>query len=307
MKTDKKPWVRIVVFAAALVVFCTVAGISGRFADFSSFAQSIRLVSADALLNLVIMAAAVLLITNLLGWLLSSVNASTGRGRTLLSISASALRYIGVLVVIIWGLVIIGVDISTVFASVGILALIIGFGAESLIADVITGAFMLFENQYNVGDIIEVGGFRGTVCKIGIRTTCVKDLGDNVKVINNSEMKNILNRSDELSRAVCDFPVSYNDDLTDIEKKLDAVLERMPIEYPDVFRSKPRYVGVQSLLDSSVVLRIVAEVEEKNIYSGVRILNRSIMLGLAKDNIRVPFPQMDIHCDDPSVGSGERK
>ena len=72
---------------------------------------------------------------------------------------------------------------------------------------------MLLENQYNVGDIVEVNGFRGTVTSIGIRTTCITDTGDNVKIINNSEMKNILNRSDNYSKAVCDISIPYETDL----------------------------------------------------------------------------------------------
>ena len=76
-------------------------------------------------------------------------------------------------------------NVSTILASVGLLALIVGFGAESLITDVITGVFMLFENQYNVGDIIEVSGFRGTVSSIGIRTISITDSSGNIKIINN--------------------------------------------------------------------------------------------------------------------------
>lgn len=90
---------------------------------------------------------------------------------------------------ICFGLTILGVNITTIIASIGILALIVGFSAESLIADIVTGTFMLLENQYNVGDIVEVNGFRGVVTSIGIRTTCITDSGDNVKIINNSEMK----------------------------------------------------------------------------------------------------------------------
>ena len=100
------------------------------------------------------------------------------------------LKYIAGIVILCWGLSIIGVNVSTIVASVGIIALIVGFSAESLIADVVTGAFMIFENQYNVGDIVEVDGFRGKVTNIGIRTTSITDTGDNVKVINNSAMRN---------------------------------------------------------------------------------------------------------------------
>ena len=83
----------------------------------------------------------------------------------------SLLKYAAAIVILCWGLTIIGVNITVVLASVGVLTLIVGFSAESLIADLVTGLFMLFENQYNVGDIVEIGGFRGTVTDIGIRTT----------------------------------------------------------------------------------------------------------------------------------------
>ncbi|MEH2955588.1 mechanosensitive ion channel domain-containing protein [Candidatus Merdisoma sp. JLR.KK011] len=78
---------------------------------------------------------------------------------------------------IIWGLNIIGISPGTIFAGVSIITMVISFSAESLIADVVTGVFLLFDNIYNVDDIIEIGGYRGTVVKIGIRTTSIKDTG----------------------------------------------------------------------------------------------------------------------------------
>ena len=129
------------------------------------------------------------------------------------------------IVILCWGLSILGVDLSTIVTAVGILALVVGFGAESLIADVVTGTFMLFENQYNVGDIVEVNGFRGTVQEIGIRTTSIMDAGGNVKIINNSDMKNILNRSDNASLAVSNIDVPYETDLEALEAKLPALME----------------------------------------------------------------------------------
>lgn len=93
-----------------------------------------------------------------------------------------------------------GADVRTVVAGIGVLALIIGFGAESLIADMITGMFAIMDNQYNVGDIIEVNGFRGTVSDIGIRTTSLTDAGGNVLIINNSNMKNILGQHRIMTR-----------------------------------------------------------------------------------------------------------
>ena len=251
--------------------------------------------STAALLKLLTMAAGVLLLTKLLCAFLATMRPKSHRGKTMITLISSLLQYSCAIVILCWGLSILGVNVSAIVASVGVLALIVGFGAESLIADVITGVFMLFENQCNVGDIIEVGGFRGTIQKIGIRTTCVVDGGGNVKIINNSEMKNILNRSDKSSRAVCDIGIPYETDLEALEAQLPKLLEEIPAKYPDLIPESPCYLGVESLDSSSVVLRFIAAVSEEDIYAAQRRLNRELLLGLRKLGIECPFPQMDIH------------
>ena len=155
--------------------------------------------------------------------------------------------------------------------------------------------FLLFENQYNVGDIVEVNGFRGTVKEIGIRTTSIMDTGDNIKIINNSEMKNILNRSDNISRAVSDIAIPYDTDLEALEAKLPKLMEDIYEARKDVMEAAPRYLGVQQLADSSVILRFVVDVAEKDIYTGARILNRDLWLGFRKLGVECPFPQVDVH------------
>ena len=185
------------------------------------------------------------------------------------------------------------IDFAIILAI--IIALVVGFSAESLIADVVTGAFMIFENQYNVGDIVEVDNFRGTVTSIGIRTTCITDPGDNVKIINNSAMKNILNRSDRLSRSVSDIAVPYATDFEKLESQLPALMQSIHEAHPDIMINPPQYLGIQSLGDSAVILRFVVDVHEKDIYSGVRVLNHDLLLGFRRLGIECPFPQMDVH------------
>ena len=171
----------------------------------------------------------------------------------------------------------------------------VGFSAESLIADVVIGAFMLLENQYNVGDIVEVNGFRGVVTRIGIRTTSITDGGGNVKIINNSEMKNILNRSDNNSWSVSDISIPYETDLEQLESRLPALLEEIRAARSDVMLDAPQYLGVQSLDASGVVLRFWVKVAEKDIYAGTRALNRELLLGFRRLGVECPYPQMDIH------------
>lgn len=275
---------------AALLFLCKRAGILQE-ADFKA---SLNL-SAAALLKVLTMAAGILLLARLLRALLKALRLKSHRGMTMITLASSLIQYTAALVTLCWGLSILGVNVSAIVASVGVLALIVGFGAESLIADVITGVFMLFENQCNVGDIVEVGGFRGTVQKIGIRTTCVVDGGGNVKIINNSEMKNILNRSDKASYAVCDIGIPYETDLEALEEQLPGLLDAISAKYPDLISEAPCYLGVQSLDSSSVVLRFTAAVSEENIYAAQRKLNRELLLGLRRLGVECPFPQLDVH------------
>ena len=251
----------------------------------------------STILKVIVMAAAVIAVVSLITMLLSLPNPKNHRTRSLLSIVSSMLKYIAGIVILCWGLSIIGVNVSTIVASVGIIALIVGFSAESLIADVVTGAFMIFENQYNVGDIVEVDGFRGKVTNIGIRTTSITDTGDNVKVINNSAMRNILNRSDKLSRSVCDISIPYETDIEELEKQIPGLVQLMYENHKDVMQDVPKYLGIQQLADSSIVLRFVVNVNEKDIFSCTRIMNHDLLLGFRKLGIECPFPKVDVHIE----------
>ena len=262
---------------------------------FVAFALINRFLFAHPVIEVLAMAAMVLFAVQLLRFLLSLIKPKERKGLTLISLFSSLLHYVAALVILCWGLSILGVNVNAIVASVGIVALIVGFGAESLVADVVTGIFLLFENQYNVGDIVEVNGFRGTVKEIGIRTTSIMDVGGNVKIINNSEMKNILNRSDNISRAVSDIAIPYETDLEALEAKLPDLMKEIYEQRADVLLAAPQYLGVQQLADSAVVLRFVVEVAEKDIYAGARILNRDLWLGFRKLGVECPFPQVDVH------------
>lgn len=217
------------------------------------------------------------------------------RGNTVLSVTLSLLKYAIAIGAICWLLTYLGVDVSAIFASLGLVALIVGFSAESLIADVVTGIFFLFENQYNVGDIVEVNGFRGTVDQIGIRTTRLKDTGNNIKIINNSQMTNILNRSDKLSSAVSDIGISYETDLRELEAQLSGMLDKIFENQKDLFQSKPNYLGVQELATSAIVLRFVAEAKEEDVFKATRALNRELLLAFVDAGIKIPYNQLEIH------------
>ena len=294
MSKNKSKITGLIACIAILIITVPVGFLTDVF-DF----EDLKTVGIEfsTILKVIVMAAAVIAVVSLITMLLSLPNPKNHRTRSLLSIVSSMLKYIAGIVILCWGLSIIGVNVSTIVASVGIIALIVGFSAESLIADVVTGAFMIFENQYNVGDIVEVDGFRGKVTNIGIRTTSITDTGDNVKVINNSAMRNILNRSDKLSRSVCDISIPYETDIEELEKQIPGLVQLMYENHKDVMQDVPKYLGIQQLADSSIVLRFVVNVNEKDIFSCTRIMNHDLLLGFRKLGIECPFPQVDVHIE----------
>lgn len=246
------------------------------------------------LFQLIVMVLALLFLHALIQWILSKIKPNTARRSTLLSLAKSLVSYACVLGGIFWGLALIGVNVSTLFASAGILVLIISFGAENLIADVVTGLFMIFENQYQVGDIVEVDNFRGTVTSISIRTTCVTDLGDNTKIFNNSDMRNIINLSNKLSTAVCDISVECSADLNKVRELMGTLLPKIQSENSALFPETPIYLGVQGFEASGVTLRIVAHVKERDRFTAYRLMNEQIKIGLDSAGFTAPYPHVVI-------------
>lgn len=252
-----------------------------------------RLVENKAVQILAILAI-VFVVTVVIELILSRIKTKNSRINTGITLVKSFAKYIGAFIALIWVLTILGIDVNTIFASVGIVALIVGFSAESLIADVITGIFMIFENQFNVGDVVEINGYRGEVKEIGVRTTSIIDSGNNIKIINNSQINNLINLSEVNSSAVCDIRISYENDLNKAEDAVKEILNQVKENYPDMFLDIPAYSGVQDLTDKAIVLRIVASVREKDIYNCKRILNRELFLGLKKSEILIPYDKHSV-------------
>ncbi len=228
------------------------------------------------------------LILRAIGW-------KDDRSYTIANLLCGVLKYLAVIVAIVWGLGILGVNMTAVLAGVGLLGLILGFGAQSLIEDIITGIFIIFEGQYGVGDVIILDDFRGVVRSIGVRTTVIQDLGGNLKIVNNSDIRNLQNRSRAPSVALCDVSVSYETDLKRLETMLAEELPKMYEKDKKYYLAAPKYLGVESLGDSGVNLRFSVSVKEKNVFDARRRLNRDIRVLFQEKGVEIPFPQVVVH------------
>ena len=303
MRSDgtKKSPVRMLVY---LLLLAAVVAL-GYFTDIVDFTElkAVFSLKLTALLKLAVMVLLVLLVSNLVIFILHGIKPRTHRGGSVLSLLSSLVKYVAGIIIVCQSLSLLGVNVGTIIASVGVLALVVGFSAESLIADVVIGAFMLLENQYNVGDIVEVNGFRGVVTKIGIRTTSITDGGGNVKIINNSEMKNILNRSDNNSWSVSDSSIPYETDLEKLEAQLPALLDAgldsvnisLDTLRPEVFRQITArddfaavQAGLQAALESGLPVKLNCVPQ-----AGVNEGELEALAALAKNNaLQVRFIEM---------------
>ncbi len=249
-------------------------------------------------LTLVLAVAVLWLCYSIIRLVLNAVGRKNRRTRTIAALISGALKYLAVILGVVWGLSILGVNSTAVLAGIGILGLVLGFGAQSLIEDIITGLFIIFEGKYSIGDIIILDDFRGIVKEIGVRTTTIEDAGYNLKVVNNSDIRNFQNRSRNSSLAICDASVSYETDLPSLEKILQENLPAMYTAHQDLYLAAPRYLGVTALADSGVNIRIVVDVEEENIFVAQRQLTRDVRVLFAETGIEIPFPQVVVHKGD---------
>ncbi len=216
------------------------------------------------------------------------------KGRALVTLISSFIKYLAIIILIFVILAVCGVETTTLLAGAGILSLIVGLGAQPLIEDIIAGLFIVFEQVFEVGDIIVVEDFRGTVKEMGIRTTKIEDAGGDIKVINNSDIRTLINMTSELSLAICDVSIEYQESLERVESIIRSNLDKLK-KCNKAIVNGPFYLGVQNLGSSGVTLRITAECNEMMKFQVQRDLNRAIKLLFDENKINIPFNQLVVH------------
>ena len=216
---------------------------------------------------------------------------------TAVAMLSSIAKYVAVIVTILALLRVAGVDTATILAAAGIVSLVVGFASQSLIEDVITGIFILFEGQYKIGDMLVLGDFRGTVIDIGVRTTTLEDAGGNRLIVNNSDIRNVQNRSRRESKAVTTVAVTYGQNMTELENILKEALPtwKDKPEYKGLFLADPSYNGIDEFQDSGILLHFSVKTNEEDIFKARRAMNRELKLLFDEKGIEIPFPQLDVH------------
>ncbi len=212
---------------------------------------------------------------------------------TVARLVSNLIKWVTVIVLIIAVLAIWGIDTTALITGAGVITLVVGLGMQSLIADVVAGLFIVFENEFNVGDIITVGDFRGTVVSIGIRTTKLEALG-NIKIINNSEIRGVLNQTVELSTAKSLIDIEYGASLERVEEIIKTKLPEIVI---DGVTGGISYDGVATLGASGVTLQFTAKCYEGDIFAIQREMNKRLKVMFDENGINIPFNQLVVHME----------
>ncbi len=216
---------------------------------------------------------------------------------TIARLMVSFLKWVIFLCAIFFTLDAWGANTTTMLASAGVLTLIIGLGAQSLIADILAGIFIVFEGEFQVGDIVIIDSWRGEVKEIGMRTTKLVDAGGNIKIVNNSEIRTIINQTQELSVAKTYVSISYGTRIEAVEAVIADNIQEMKEKIPYIVEG-PFYMGVSELGESGVVLLFTAKCKEADYYQCSRDLNRQVKIMFDDNGIEIPFNQLVIHQED---------
>ena len=213
------------------------------------------------------------------------------RQNTLLKLLQNGLAYVVYFAAILAVLSEIDIDVTGLLAGAGVLGLAIGFGAQNLVRDVITGFFIIFEDQFSVGDYVRIGAAEGSVEEIGLRTTKLKGLNGEIHIFPNGTIVEVVNYSLNNSIAIVDVSVAYEVDIPRAEELIRVFLSNLPEKYEQLVKL-PELLGVQNLAASEVVMRITAETKPMQHFAMGRIIRRDLKIFMDEHGIEIPYPKM---------------
>lgn len=191
-------------------------------------------------------------------------------------------------------------EVGALLAGAGVAGLAIGFGAQNLVRDIISGFFIIFEDQFSVGDYIQTSGVEGFVEEVGLRTTKVKAWTGEVHILPNGNVTQVTNFSMHNSVAFVDVSIAYEEDIDAAEKVISELLQELPARYESML-NVPELLGIQTLGASDVVMRIICEVPPMEHWAMARVIRKEVKNRLDAEGIEIPFPRMVMYSRDEAA------
>lgn len=214
------------------------------------------------------------------------------RTRTIGSILKSLSSFLIYGLALVYVLQVLGVEVGPVLASAGVVGVAVAFGAQNLVRDFLSGMFMLVEDQYGVGDVVDLGEATGTVESVGLRVTTIRDLNGTVWYVRNGEILRVGNFSQGYAVAVVDLPIAHTSDVRqaiDVATRVASEVTTKPPLSKDVLEN-PEMLGVEQITADTIMLRLTAKVRPGKQWSVQRKLRAEIKQAFDEEGIRAPYP-----------------
>lgn len=208
---------------------------------------------------------------------------------TLSELLKSVLRYVLYIVAILSALETVGFRTSSLLVGAGLGGIAIGFGAQSLVKDVISGFFILFEDQFSVGEYVSIDGMSGIVEAVGLRITKIKAFSGDLHIIPNGQIERVTNHSRDSVRALVDVEIGYDVNIDKALESLNRISEKIKSENTDIVEG-PIVLGVSQLGESGVTIRIIAKTNPMKHWGVEMELRKRIKDTFEKENINIPYP-----------------
>jgi small conductance mechanosensitive channel len=219
------------------------------------------------------------------------------RENTLKKLMQSVISYVVYFIAFIMILKVINIDIGPLLAGAGVAGLAIGFGAQNLVRDIISGFFIVFEDQFSVDDYVLVAGVEGTVEEVGLRTTKILSFTGEMNVIPNGDITQVTNYSIRNGLSLVEINIPYESDVTEAERVIEEVAATLPEEY-DFLVGTPEIQGITELDVSHYVIRIIAETEPTMQWAGERLIRKVMQDRLYKSGIEIPSPRLVVYSSE---------
>lgn len=229
---------------------------------------------------------------------------SESRAKTLEKLSINIYSYLLIFVLIATVFGLLGISIGPLIAGAGILGLAVGFGAQGLVSDVVTGFFLLLEKQLEVDDYVTAGGMDGVVEEVGLRTTKIRSFNGTLNYVPNRHISTVANHSRGNMRALVDIGIGYDENIDEAMSVLQKVCDEFAKD--ERFKDGPNVLGVQSLGSSDVVLRVLGHTENMQQWAVERDMRKRMKEALDEAGIEIPFPyQMNVYKEDDNNNNNE--
>jgi len=230
----------------------------------------------------------------------SSSDAEKKREDTLISIFSTTLRIVFIIIVSMMALQEVGVEIGPLLAGAGIVGLALGFGGQYLIRDLISGLFIILENQYRIGDVVSFDNTGGLVEEITLRMTTIRDQDGTVHHIPHGEIKKVSNLSKNFSRVNLNIGISYDSDLEKVIALINEIGAEMAKDelWKDTIIKAPQFLRVNDLGESSIIIKILGETTPLHQWEVTGELRKRILITFRQKGIEIPFPQTVVHLAD---------